>query len=163
MPTTVRAKALRVLMSGVLAISLTSVASAGVDKGSSDKATADKNYEVTTAGAPAGTDARIKRALSDAVRLHIGQSGLSNALRGYSIIPALIQLKRVTGPGQAQPSIVCVVELSVQHSQRGWLATVRGNASSLGATQWETISAAAQAAVARLPDTWSAIAASSAR
>jgi hypothetical protein len=142
-----RRSSLRYSMSAVLALSLICVSAAATDKA----------VEVTTASAPAGTDARLKQALSEAIRIQVGQSGLATKLRGYSILPALLQLRRVTGPGQQQPSTECVVELSLQHAKRGLVANVRGNASSIGATQLETLYAAAHSAVDRLPETLSAL------
>jgi hypothetical protein len=142
---TARRSPFRFLMPALFAVSLAGVAAA------------DKAVEIAAASAPAGTDARIKQALSESIRAQIGQAGLGAKLRGYSISPALIQLRRFIEPGQKQPRTVCVVELGLHDSARGLLANVRGNASSFGATQLDTLDAAAHAAVDRLPETLSAL------
>ncbi|MES1183547.1 MAG: hypothetical protein ABUL60_07010 [Myxococcales bacterium] len=120
-------------------------------------AAADGRVEVATASAPAGTDARLKQALSESVRSQIVMAGLEPKLHGYSISPALIQLRRFIEPGQKQARTVCVVELGLNNAQQGLVANVRGNASSVGASPRATLDAAAQAAVHRLPETLSAL------
>jgi len=142
---TPRRSPFRFLLPALFAVSLAGVAAA------------DKGVEVTTASAPAGTDARLKQALSASIRVHAGQAGLTDKLRGYSISPALIQLRRFIDPGQKTPRTVCVVELALHDSGRGLVASVRGNASAMGATHLATLDAAAQAAVDRLPATLSAL------
>lgn len=120
-------------------------------------AAADGRVEVTAASAPAGTDARIKQALSDSIRTQISMAGLEPKLHGYRISPALIQLRRFLEPGQNRARTVCVVELGLHDAQRGFVGNVRGNASSFGATQLDTLDAAAHAAVERLPQTLAAL------
>ncbi len=135
----------RLFMSVVFSVSLAGVA------------VADKAVDVTVASAPAGTEARIKQALSESIRRQVNEAGLTAKLRGYSISPALIQLRRFIDPGQSKPRTVCVVELGLNDAQRGLVASVRGNANSVSATQLDTLSAAAQAAVDRLPETLAAL------
>jgi hypothetical protein len=147
---------LRLVTSALFALSLAGVSAAGTESANKPKS-ANKGVNVMAASAPAGTDVRIKRALSDAIRTQVGEAGLTSKLSSYSIVPALIQLQRVTGSGQEQPRTVCTVELSLQHSQRGLVANVRGNASGVGGTQLEMVHAAAHAAVDRLPETLSAL------
>lgn len=142
---TPRRSPFRFLLPALFAVSLAGVAAA------------DKGVEVTAASAPAGTDARLKQALSESIRVHAGQAGLADKLKGYSISPALIQLRRFIDPGQKQPRTVCVVELVLHDSGRGLVASVRGNAASVGSTQLATLDAAAHAAVDRLPATLSAL------
>jgi len=120
-------------------------------------AAADQGVDVAAARAPAGTDARIKQALSESIKAQIGQAGLAPKLRGYSISPSLVQLRRFIEPGQKQARTVCVVDLALNDTAKGLVANVRGNASSVGATPLATLDAAAQAAVARLPETLSAL------
>lgn len=120
-------------------------------------AAADGRVEVTAASVPAGTDARIKQALSDSIRTQITTAGLEPKLSGYRISPALIQLRRFIEPGQKRARTVCVVELALHDAERGFVANVRGNASSFGATPLDTLDAAAQAAVNRLPETLAAL------
>lgn len=120
-------------------------------------AVADKGVDVAAASAPAGTDARIKQALSDTVKAQIGQAGLEPKLRGYSIAPSLVQLRRFIEPGKKQARTVCVVDLALHDTAKGLVANVRGNASSVSATQLATLDAAAQAAVDRLPETLAAL------
>lgn len=135
----------RFLLPALFAVSLAGVAAA------------DKGVEVTTASAPAGTDARLKQALSNSIRAHAGQAGLADKLRGYSISPALIQLRGFVDPGQKQPRTVCIVELALHDSTRGLVASIRGNASSVGSTPLAVVDAAARAAVDRLPATLAAL------
>jgi hypothetical protein len=116
-------------------------------------AAADKGVQVTAASAPAGTDARVKRALSRSVKTHITEAGLATKLSGYRISPALIELRRFIEPGETVGRTVCVVDLSLQDTAGALLANVRGNAASLGATQLDAVDAAAQSAVERLPVT----------
>jgi hypothetical protein len=142
---TARRSPLRYLLPTLLALSLAGVAAA------------DGRVEVTAASAPAGTDARIKQALSDSIRARITSSGLEPKLHGYRISPALIQLRRFIEPGQKQARTVCVVELGLHDAERGFVANVRGNASSFGATQLDTLDAAAHAVVDRLPQTLAAL------
>lgn len=120
-------------------------------------AAADKGVEVTTASAPAGTDARLKQALSDSIRVHANRAGLTDKLRGYSISPSLVQLRAFVDPGQKRPRTVCIVELGLNDASRGLVASIRGNASSVGATPMAIVDAAAHAAVQRLPQTLSAL------
>lgn len=137
----------RYAMPALLALSLLCVAAEASDQG----------VEVAMATAPAGTDAQIKQALSEAIRIHIGQVGLANRLRGYTILPALLQLRLVPRPVHSQPTVECSVQLSLQHPTRGLVAFVQGSASSVGATQLDTLYAAAHSAVERLPETLSAL------
>lgn len=120
-------------------------------------AAADKGVEVTPASAPAGTDARIKQALSQSIRTHAAEAGLTGKLRGYSIAPSLIQLRAFVDPGQKQPRTVCVVELALHDSARGLVASIRGNASSANAGPLAVVDAAAHSAVERLPETLAAL------
>jgi hypothetical protein len=135
----------RCLMPALFALSLAGVAAA------------DKGVEVTAASAPAGTDAGVKLALSASIKEQVAQAGLGSRLSGYSISPALIQLRRFIEPGHKLPRTVCVVELGLHDSTRGLVANIRGNASSFGAAQLDTLDAAARAAVDRLPETLSAL------
>lgn len=129
-----------------LSVALVAVTLAGV-------AAADTAVDVAAASAPAGTDARLKQALSESIRVHAGRAGLADKLRGYSISPALIQLRAFVDPGQKRARTVCVVELGLHDSARGLVASIRGNASSSNATPLTVVDAAALAAVDRLPET----------
>jgi hypothetical protein len=142
---TARCSPFRFLLPALFAVSLAGVAAA------------DKGVDVAAASAPAGTDARVKQALSESIRLHAGQAGLTDKLRGYSISPALIQLRGFVDPGQKRARTVCVVELALHDAERGLVASIRGNASSVGATPLAVVDAAAHAAVDRLPETLAAL------
>jgi hypothetical protein len=135
----------RFLMPALFAVSLAGVAAA------------DKGVHVTAASAPAGTDARVTVALSESIKAQVNEARLASKLRGYTISPALIQLRRFIEPGQKRARTVCVVELALADAERGFVANVRGNASSFGATQLDTLDAAAHAAVARLPEALAAL------
>jgi hypothetical protein len=142
---TARRPLFRSLMPALFALSLAGVAAA------------DEGVQVTAASAPAGTDARFKRALSQSIKTRIGETGLATKLAGYRISPALIELRRFIEPGQTRPRTVCVVALGLQDPQGGLVANVRGNAAGFGATQLDLLDAAARSAVDRLPETLSAL------
>ena len=91
-------------------------------------APSDSSPGVDTSGAPNAADPRIQRALNRYVAQHLAQSGLEGSLRGYSLSPALVQLRRYADPGQKQTKFVCVVSLSLQNQQREIIAEVRGTA-----------------------------------
>jgi len=99
---------------------------------------------------PSGTDRHWKGALRDAVTQHLSDAHLQSSLHGYSISPALVQLRRYLEPSGKRARVVCIVSLSLRNAQ-GFVADVRGNASALGGTEPEALDAAAHAAVARLP------------
>ena len=111
---------------------------------------ADSSPRVEAASAPAGTDARIKLALQTSVTQQLAAAGLAKSLDGYSLSPALIQLRPYVEPGQKEARLVCIVGLALKND-RGVLAEMRGTASTAGASPIETIDAAAHAVVARLP------------
>jgi hypothetical protein len=52
---------------------------------------------------------------------------------------------------------VCVVDLTLSDGERGIVAYVRGNVAATGASALEIVDAAASSAVARLPQTLSAL------
>ena len=120
-------------------------------------APADSTPKISAASVPPGTNARIKLALNDAVKLHVGAAGLDASLRGYTISPALIQLRRYVETGQKQLKTVCVVDLALSDEQRGIVANVRGNAATLGASPLEAVDAAAYTAVSRMPEVLAAL------
>jgi hypothetical protein len=115
-------------------------------------AAADSSAGAAPVTAAAATDARLSRALQKAVAEHVVESGLEAALRGYSLSPSLIQLRRYVDPGQSRSKFVCVVALSLQNGQHEVLAEVRGNAATAGPSQLEAIDAAAHSAVLRVAD-----------
>jgi hypothetical protein len=126
-------------MAGLFAASLSVAAPAGSSAG------------VAARSPAARTDPRLQRALSGYVTQHVAASGLEGSLRGYSLSPALIQLRRYVDPGQKEPKFVCVVALSLQNPQREIVAEIRGSAATAGASQLEALDAAAHSAVLRVP------------
>ncbi len=102
---------------------------------------------VEPATAPAGTDPEVLRALRLSVAQHLAAAGLDGALEGYSLSPALLQLRRYVDPGQKRTKFVCVVGLSVQNRERQVVAEIRGSAAAHGASQLDALDAAAHSAV----------------
>jgi hypothetical protein len=111
---------------------------------------ADSSARVDAASAPAGTDPRLKVALRNSVSQRLTDAGLVRSLEGYSLSPALVQLRSYVEAGHKQPRLVCIVGLTLS-SERGVLADVRGSVVTVGTSQLSAVDAAAQAAVARLP------------
>ncbi len=112
---------------------------------------------VTKASAPLGTKPAVKLALRKAITVRVNDQGLVRNLRRYTIVPALIQLQEVVHKDEQEPGLACIVELSLQDSERGVVANVRGSATTIGATTVETLDAAASAAVSRLSETLRAL------
>jgi hypothetical protein len=108
---------------------------------------------VEQATAPAGTDPQVRRALRLAVAQHLAEAGLESELSGFSVSPALLQLRRYVDPGQKRTKFVCVVALSVQNEQHEIVAEIRGSAATLGASQLDAVDAAAHSAVLRIAGT----------
>jgi hypothetical protein len=119
--------------------------------------TARSGGGVEPATAPAGTDPRVRQALGLAVAQHLAAAGLGGALDGYSLSPALLQLRRYVDPGQKRTKFVCIVGLSVQNDQHEVVAEIRGSAATLGASQLDAVDAAAHSAVLRVADTLAAL------
>jgi hypothetical protein len=112
---------------------------------------------VEPATAPAGTDPQVRQALRLAVAQHLAAAGLQGSLDGYSLSPALLQLRRYVDPGQKRTKFVCVVGLSVQNREREIVAEIRGSAATLGASPLDAIDSAAHSAVLRVADTLAAL------
>jgi len=107
---------------------------------------------VEAVSAPAGTDPEVRHALQLAVAQHLAAAGLDESLKGYSLSPTLLQLRRYVDPGQKRTKYVCVVALAVQNESREIVAEIRGSAATLGASQLEAVDAAAHSAVLRVVD-----------
>ena len=110
----------------------------------------DSSLRIGAVHAPAGTDARARAALSASLHRHLSEAGLVDSLRPYTISPSLTQLRRYV-EGSKQAKLVCMVDLALSDAQGNVLGSVRGSATTRGASARETIDAAAHAAVARLP------------
>jgi hypothetical protein len=91
-----------------------------------------------------------QRALRQIIEQHIAAARLTDSVSAYTVSPALIQLRRYLEPGR-KVRLVCVIDVSLTDRQGALVATVRGTAGALGAAPDEAVSAAAEAAVARLP------------
>jgi len=107
---------------------------------------------VERATAPATTDARVRAALREAVRRELAEADLGATLRDYTVSPSLIQMRRYVESDTRQLKLVCIVSLSLRDDQGALLASVNGNATTINATQRDTLDAAAHAAVVRLPE-----------
>jgi hypothetical protein len=96
------------------------------------------------------TEQSSQQALRDVVKQRIAAARLADSLSAYTVSPAIIQLRRYVGPGR-QVKLVCVIEISLTDRQGALFATIRGSASTLSANTQEAMSAAAEAAVSRIP------------
>jgi hypothetical protein len=110
----------------------------------------DSSLRIGAVHAPAGTDARARAALSASLQRHLADAGLVESLSPYTISPSLTQLRRYVEDSK-QVKLVCMVDLALSDAQGSVVGTVRGRATTSGASPRETIDAAAHAAVARLP------------
>jgi hypothetical protein len=97
--------------------------------------------------------------LSDALRRHLAEAGLTDSFGAYGISPSVTQLRRYVESKRLK--LVCIVDLSLTDEQGTLLATVRGSATTVGASPDEAIDSATHAAVARLPQALRALGATS--
>jgi hypothetical protein len=101
-------------------------------------------------GAAAQRDAlRAEARLHDAVERHVNDAGLKRSLQGYRLDSNVVQLRRYAEGRKRK--LVCVVDLALSDPQGSLLASVRGNATTLGTSEDEALDAAAYSAVSRLP------------
>src|SRR4051794_18788836 len=117
--------------------SLRCLATAAIAVSLAGAAAADTGVDVRAASVPAGMDARYKQALSRSVKAQIGAAGFEAQLKGYSVLPALVELRRFIEPGQKQARTICVVDLGLHNNERGLVANVRGTSASFSASQLE--------------------------
>lgn len=96
------------------------------------------------------SQARLDRDLREALARHVAQAGLGASLRGYSLSPAIVQLRRYVDGKQTKA--VCIVSLVLKSGDDDVLAEIRGSASALGGTTAEALDAAVHSAVSRVPD-----------
>lgn len=96
----------------------------------------------------------LQHALDRAVARHLAKAGIDAALRGYSLAPSVVQLRRYTEPGKGQSKVVCVVSLAVKGEQNELVGEVRGSAAAVGAnaSAIDALEGAAESAVGRMPD-----------
>lgn len=113
-------------------------------------ASGDSPVRVGVVHAPAGTDAKTLAALSESLHRHLAEAGLSESLRPYTVSPSLVQLRRYV-ENSKQAKLICLVDLALSDTQGNLVASVRGSVTTRGASSRETVDAAAQAAVSRLP------------
>ncbi len=109
---------------------------------------AEPQYANTRAGKAA--EAQAQGSLRDAVSRSVTAEGLMESLRDYAISPSLVQLRRYVDADH-HTKLVCVVDLAVQDRQGALVASIRGNATTMGMTRSETVYAAAHSAVVRIP------------
>jgi hypothetical protein len=87
--------------------------------------------------------------VSEALQRHLADAGLTDSFPGYAISPSVTQLRRYVESDRLV--LVCIVDLALLDEQGTLLATVRGSATSVGASAGDAIDSATHAAVARLP------------
>jgi hypothetical protein len=114
-------------------------------------ANGDARVRVNAVQAPAGTDAKARAALNDALQRHLADAQLAESLRPYTVSPSIVQLRRYVENTPSQSKLVCLIDLALNDAQGNVVASVRGGATSRDASPRETIDAAAHAAVSRLP------------
>jgi hypothetical protein len=112
---------------------------------------------VHTVAAPAGTDARVRRALGESIERELGDAGLAPALGDYTVAASLVQLRRYVKAEGAASEWVCVVDLALLDRNGSVVASVRGNAATPSGEARETLNAAARSAVSRLPEALQAL------
>lgn len=105
----------------------------------------------TTKTETSASRASLERTLAQLIAEHAESSGLSQDLRGYSLAPRLVQMRRYTEPGQKRVKLVCIVSLALKDPQSALVAEVTGNAAGFGASERDVLDAAARAAVMRVP------------
>jgi hypothetical protein len=110
----------------------------------------DSSVRIAAVHAPAGTDARARAALSASLHRHLADAGLADSLRAYTLSPSLTQLRRYVEDSK-EAKLVCMVDLALSYALGNVVGSVRGRATTRGASSRETIDAAAHAAVAQLP------------
>ncbi len=113
-------------------------------------ANGDSPVRVGVLHAPAGTDARALVALSESLHRHLAEAPLSESLRPYTVSPSLVQLRRYVEDTK-KAKLICLVDLALRDAQGNLVASVRGSATTRGASSRDTIDAATYAAVSRLP------------
>lgn len=139
---TIPRTALRLALAGLLTVSVSAAAEPP-----------HPGAGMAPASAPAGTDPEVRQALRLALAQHLADAGLDRALEGYSLSPALLQLRRYVDPGQKRTKFVCVVGIAIQNEQREVVAEIRGSAATLGSSRLDAVDAAAHSAVLRIAPT----------
>jgi hypothetical protein len=112
---------------------------------------------VHTVAAPAGTDARVRRALGESIEHELATAGLAPSLGDFTVAASLVQLRRYVKAQGAAVEWVCVVDLALLDQEGNVVVSVRGNAATPRGEARETLNAAAHAAVARLPEALQAL------
>lgn len=112
---------------------------------------------VHTVAAPAGTDARVRRALGESIERELAETGIAPTLGDYTVAASLVQLRRYVKAEGAATEWVCVVDLALLDRSGSVVASVRGNAATPNGAPRETLNAAAHAAVSRLPQALQAL------
>jgi hypothetical protein len=97
--------------------------------------------------------------LRSALQRHLSNAGLTDSFAAYGISPSITQLRRYVESKRLK--LICIVDLSIQDEQGNLLTTVRGSATTTGASPEEAIDAATHAAVVRLPQAVQALRANS--
>jgi hypothetical protein len=102
--------------------------------------------------APASIDADTRAAFRHAVTSSVADAGFLPR-RAYTAYPTISQLRRYVEPGDKSPTLVCVVSIAVTDDEEILVATVRGSATSRGATPNDVLEVATQSAVRALVKT----------
>lgn len=98
---------------------------------------------------PASIGAEARKTFRLAVTSSVADAGFSSR-RAYTAYPTIVELRRYVEHGEKTPTVTCIVSVALTDEKQVLIATVRGSASSRGATSREVLEVATQAAVKRL-------------
>jgi len=99
--------------------------------------------------APASIGADTRAAFRLVVTASVADAGFSSS-RAYTAYPTIVQLRRYVEPGEKSTTIVCLVSIAATDDKELLVATVRGSATSRGATTHDVLEVATQSAVRSL-------------
>ena len=119
-------------------------------------ALAEPGVQVAPATSTPPVPASVRTFLHDAVQKDVTTDASAAGLNGYTVYPALLELRRFDD-GAKTATLVCIVELTMTKDGGPVVARVRGNATSPAATERELLKVAADAAAARLSSTLEAL------
>jgi hypothetical protein len=106
---------------------------------------------VAQVSAPAHIEAQTRRDLARAVRRELAARRLERQFRGFTVAPALVEMRRAVKTDSSLGQVSCIVDLAILNADDVLLGSVRGRArGDFGATSRDVIDAAARSAVQAL-------------
>jgi hypothetical protein len=106
--------------------------------------------QVDAVSAPPTVGDETRRVFRDAVTRNMAEADVAASLRGYSVSPSLIQLRRYLEPDTRGPKLVCIVDLALHDENNGLIGSARGSVAATGATEREAVQAAVRSAFGRV-------------